>query len=163
MYALPERSQWPGSALNAPGPATERLVPMQEQDKPLADLRALFVEYLRGQAHWRELKADEWPDDTRNLRCAQHLYAFAAHVERLPETNENLRLLAAIQEPYNLEVFTPREEAGRLVSRFGFDNGTGDATAEDFDAFLVELASVEVSDAVEDEWELADPDDERES
>ena len=49
-------------------------------------LQRLIADYFREQANWRERKADEYPDDERNRRCATGLRDLARHVDRSPTT-----------------------------------------------------------------------------
>ena len=58
-------------------------------------LKHAIAEYLREQARWREPKAEQYPDDARNERCAAGLRALAEHVESLPDDDERLLILRA--------------------------------------------------------------------
>jgi hypothetical protein len=79
--------------------------------------------------------------------------ALADYVERLPDDDANLRVLGSLQEPYRLGVFSPSEEAARLMSRFGFHYLT---PVERFDDFLADLAAVEAAATVDMEHDLGD-------
>jgi hypothetical protein len=104
--------------------------------------RDAIVEYLRGQASWRAWKAEEYPEDARNARSAEHLTALAEYVQQLPDNDENLRKLeVAVVDA--VDVWMPGERAAWLVSRFGFD---APVPVEDFGEFLAELAETEIGD-----------------
>ncbi len=80
--------------------------------------------YFASQAEWREHKAEEYPDDTRNERSAAGLRALAEHVQGLPARDERLVLLAVL-DPLpvdDIAPFTPGEEGARLASRFRFND-----------------------------------------
>jgi len=112
--------------------------------------RRVLAEHLRNQAAWRAGKADEYPEDARNARSAAALEALAEHVERLPDTDANLRLLAAVHESYASDVFSPSEEGAALISRFGFDQ---EEPRDRFEQFLSQLASADTIEAVETDHE----------
>ena len=57
--------------------------------------RAALAEYLRGLSRWRYVKAEEWPDDTRNAQSGEALGELAEFVMRLPASDERLQRLAA--------------------------------------------------------------------
>lgn len=121
----------------------------------MAGFRSMFAAYLREQAQWRETKAEEYPDDERNARCAQALGLLAAHVESEPDAHPALLALESMNLHSGTGVFSPSEEGGRMISRFGFDRpprGLG-WPIPDFDQFLDDLAVVETRDRVERERE----------
>lgn len=94
--------------------------------------RSAFALYLRGQADWRRAKAEEYPDDMRNVWAAELYDAFAALVEG-GEFNGHLGFGA-----FALDV-----EAGGVIGggnmdgldRLGF-NGNDEPTVEFFDELL---------------------------
>jgi len=54
-----------------------------------------IIEILIAQAEWREHKAEEYPDDERNLRAASALRAAAEYVGVLPDDDQRLRVIDA--------------------------------------------------------------------
>ncbi|MDQ3974246.1 MAG: hypothetical protein M3276_07915 [Actinomycetota bacterium] len=107
-------------------------------DKLTAASRQRLVEYLYEQARWRDLIAEEHPEDDRNRRSAEGLRVLASHVQRLADNDERLYVLAALDT--NLEdAFRPGEDAERLTRRFMFElrNESPDAW---FDRFIDALA-----------------------
>ncbi len=87
-----------------------------------------LADYFDDQARWRDLKAEEYPDDARNVRSATALRALAARVRALPADDPRLRQLAALDWP--TDPFTAGEESGRLTALYGFHQ------ADDPDAWL---------------------------
>ena len=108
-----------------------------EEDQTRAS-RIRLAEYLHEQARWRDLNAEENPDDDRNRRSADGLRALANHVHALGDDDERLYVLAALDADQS-EAFRPGKEAERLTRRFLFDlrNERPDAW---FDRFIDALA-----------------------
>jgi hypothetical protein len=84
--------------------------------------------YIRAQARWRHDRAEEYPDDERNLRSARALDELAD----LVESGEILEGAEDV-EPFALEILeeqldagtdvgVPGEQVSREVSRWGFDH-----------------------------------------
>lgn len=111
------------------------------------DTQTKLAEYVRSQSEWRQAKADEYPGDHRNQRASNALALLADYLVALPSTDRHIMALAAIQEPYALDVFAPGEEGNRLISQYGFHE------TEDPDLFLERLVTAEVGDALEREIE----------
>ena len=107
-------------------------------------IKSRLSAYLRQEATWRDEKAVEFPDDPRNSRSAETLRALAAHVDGLPDGDENARALEALQERYALDLLAPEEEAEHLISRLGFHG-----RVDDYDAVLRQLIAAEVDEAVD--------------
>lgn len=108
------------------------------QDNPTVASRQRLAGYLYDQARWRDLNAEENPEDDRNRRSADGLRALASHVHGLSDDDERLYVLAALD--FDLDkAFRPGEEAERLTRRFLFDlrNESPDAW---FDRFIDALA-----------------------
>jgi len=105
---------------------------------PTTASRHRLVEYLYEQARWRDLNAEEHPEDDRNRRSADGLRALASHIHNLPDADERLFVLAALDADHD-EVFRPGDEAERLTRRFHFDlrNESPDAW---FDRFVDALS-----------------------
>lgn len=110
-----------------------------------------LAEYLTGQARWREMKADEYPDDQRNGRSAEGLYRLAEDVRGLPDNDPLLARLAALAGRTGLDVaaLVPSDPASRFdVSRFRFDDAREDGRR--FLARLVDVAEGEYERAHEE-------------
>jgi hypothetical protein len=108
------------------------------EDNPTAASRQRLADYLYEQARWRDLNAEENPEDDRNRRSADGLRTLASHVQGLGDDDERLYVLAALDFDPN-EAFRPGEEAERLTRQFLFDlrNESSDAW---FDRFIDALA-----------------------
>jgi hypothetical protein len=96
------------------------------------DVRAPLSYALEESAHWRDLKAEEYSEDTRNARCAAALHAAAEYVLNVDES-AGLERLAELNEACadsGIELIGEgsfRGEASqRLVSRYFFDNHPGE-------------------------------------
>lgn len=89
-------------------------------DNPTTASRQRLVDYLYEQARWRDLNAEEHPDDDRNRRSADGLRSLASHVHNLDDDDERLYVLAALDADHD-EAFRPGPEAARLTRRFHFD------------------------------------------
>jgi hypothetical protein len=107
-------------------------------DDPTAASRQRLADYLYEQAQWRDLTAEEHPDDDRNRRSADGLRSLASHIQNLDEDDERLYVLAALDTDHD-EAFRPGDEAERLTRRFQFDlrNEGSDAW---FDRFIDALS-----------------------
>lgn len=95
--------------------------------------------YFRSQADWRRGKAEEYPDDPRNLQSAEALDSLAAYVE-----HEDAALLAAALEPHLDDDGLGGDQTAREVARYGF--GFGTSTRQHFE-FLEELCALCAEDA----------------
>jgi hypothetical protein len=82
--------------------------------------RQRLTDYLYEQARWRDLNAEEHPEDDRNRRSADGLRALASHIHSLVDDDERLYVLAALDADHS-EAFRPGDEAERLTRRFHFD------------------------------------------
>jgi hypothetical protein len=85
-----------------------------------AESRRRLADYLYEQARWRDLTAEEHPDDDRNRRSAEGLRTLASHINNLPQDDERLYVLAALDARHDVP-FHPGREAERLTRRFHFD------------------------------------------
>ena len=107
----------------------------------------VIVDYLESQAAWRDQKAAEYPDDTRNNRSAEGLRMLAAHVRQLPPGDERVRDLFARcctdLGGHPLDVFLAGDLVGYAVARFRFHDPN-----DDCDAFLTSLAAFALDDQV---------------
>jgi hypothetical protein len=115
----------------------------------MSDGRRLIADYLLEQARWRGEKAEEYPEDGRNLRCAEGLKALAEYVLSLPATDE--RILDLTSMGVRAEMFSPppvlgppgAAQAQYAISQFRFHD-----PGEDCDRFLTELVRLMRDDAL---------------
>lgn len=100
--------------------------------------RQRLSEYLYEQARWRDLNAEEHPEDDRNRRSAEGLRALASYISNLAGDDERLFVLAALDAEHG-EPFRPGDEGERLTRRFHFElrNESPDAW---FDRFIDALS-----------------------
>jgi hypothetical protein len=111
-----------------------------------ANTREYLVTAFEDSANWRGLKADEYPDDTRNAASRVALEVAARDVATLPDDDPRLVLIASFHEEAARSenrhaYFTEYTEADRLIGRHGFGPGSTQTTAE--------LLAVLVTDALE--------------
>lgn len=106
----------------------------------VSDYRAI-VNYLLEQAAWREQKAVEYPDDSRNAQSVACLRSLAAYVRGRTEDDEVLSELATLAVRDGM--FMPFTEGAWLISRFGYDFST-----EDYAGFLASLTTVTRREAI---------------
>jgi hypothetical protein len=92
------------------------------------DIRKMIADYLDETARWRQEKAEEYPDDARNGRCASVLREMAAEVRAMERSDPSLAVLESMHERWDLDVFSPGEDGARLVGRWGFDAPGGTAS-----------------------------------
>lgn len=100
--------------------------------------------YLREQADWRRSKAEEYPDDERNVNSARALDDLAAVVDERPD---DVRVRYLTDHHLLESVALGGEKTHRHVARWGFDRGITTADAQD--AFLSELCAFAAQDAYE--------------
>lgn len=115
-------------------------------------------EYFREQAAWRRRKADEYPNDGRNLRSAEALESLADYVERPDTASGPAGPAIAALEPHIPEpgASLGGEEAGRAVSRYGF--GPAVMRENDHEWLLNRLVALCLADAYELVRDHADDD-----
>jgi hypothetical protein len=98
--------------------------------------------YLNTQADWRSQKAVEYPEDPRNLRCAEGLRELASYVLSLDPSDERIMEMTTLGVREG--VFSPfHESAAYAVARFRFHRRD-----EDCGAFLTSLLGVMRDDAL---------------
>lgn len=86
------------------------------------DFKAMLADYVEQQAWWRAQKAEEYPEDERNARCAKGLTELAVYVRGLPEDDARLeRIEVEYAPPSGTDVFETGETASMLISRFRFN------------------------------------------
>ncbi len=56
------------------------------------DLNELIGYRVQGTAEWRRQKAEQFPDDIRNLRAAEELERLAAQIEKLEDSEDHKRV-----------------------------------------------------------------------
>ena len=101
-----------------------------------------IAEYFNARARWRYQKAAEYPDDPRNLRCAEGLEELASYVLSLDPSDE--RILELTTLGVREGGFSPfHESAAYAVARFRFH-----CRDEDCGAFLTSLLGVMRDDAL---------------
>lgn len=110
------------------------------------DIRAQLAEALREQANWRWAKAEEYPEDSRNAAWAESAEAVARFVENIPTDDLRLRRIAAAQLDGPIDLISFGPESSAFASRCLLPP----------DAFLTELASIMVDEAVEMVRDLSD-------
>jgi hypothetical protein len=59
---------------------------------------AWLAEVLESQAHWRSLKAEDWPDDERNARSSRALTAAAEYARGLDDSSPPVRPFVKLSE-----------------------------------------------------------------
>lgn len=117
------------------------------------DIRDKLATTIEWQAEWREQKAAEWPEDYRNQASARALRELAAHVRSLPVEDPRLVGFDAFADDERVML---GEEAGRWLSRVGFDGRPVDP-----DASLGQLAEISQDEEVREfSFELDRDDDE---
>lgn len=72
--------------------------------------------YFRKQARWRELKAEDYPEDERNAQSARALHSLAEYVEH----EDAADLVAALERYLFDDHALGGEETHRAVSLYGF-------------------------------------------
>jgi hypothetical protein len=102
---------------------------------------AALADKLDQTAAWRREKAEQFPDDRRNGRCAAALTAAA---EYLRSGRGNRKLVGAIMLWDELDswrgIEAPEEVISEDVSgRFFFDNGTREPAEDDFDELITAM------------------------
>jgi hypothetical protein len=79
-----------------------------------------LADYVRSQAQWRGAKAEQYPDDERNVRSADSLRALAEAVEQMrPQQEELIRSIEGLIREQRWG--TPGRGVEQAVSRYGFD------------------------------------------
>lgn len=76
-----------------------------------------LAEIIRNQAGWRYGKAEEYPEDARNLRSAKALDALADYVD----TGEEAQTVSALDAHICEGLSIGGENVSRYLSRYGFD------------------------------------------
>ena len=107
-----------------------------------------MITYLRSVSDWRRSKAEQYPDDDRNERCADGLAELADHIESLPQEHEDIRVLQnACGIPNSAgadDDFIPGLRLEYDISHFRFYRAQ-----EDVSQFLARMGTVAVVDRLE--------------
>jgi hypothetical protein len=111
-------------------------------------LRVMLASYIEQQASWRSEKAQEYPEDVRNRRCAEGLKELARFVSSLSENDERLLRIEQEHDDAATGLFQPGEVTARTISRFRFN-----IPNESFDALLRRLPDDLAQDRYEREQE----------
>jgi hypothetical protein len=110
-----------------------------------AMFRTWLAELLEGQAAWRRSKAEEYPEDGRNVRSAIWLEKAAGYVRGLPESHRGLGLFVDLAHELALWVRTERISAdpyeialtgSEVAGRFGFNATKDTPTTSDFEQLI---------------------------
>jgi hypothetical protein len=83
----------------------------------------MLAEHLHAQAKWREIKADEYPDDDRNDRASDALTAAGNEVAAMSDDDPRLRKMSDAGW-FEEGLCTPGEHGREVVRRYGFRAGT---------------------------------------
>lgn len=116
----------------------------------LADLREGIAQEAESSAGWRRAVAEDYPDDDRNIRCADTLDGLAGYVRGLPDDDPQLAGLLDLQplERYFETAQWHGERWQAAMGRLGFYNRIppqqalghlADAAAEDLAEFESEM------------------------
>jgi hypothetical protein len=107
--------------------------------------------YFRDQANWRDLKAEEYPEDARNAQSAAALRSLADYVES--GERETVNAVQALEPfEYGSGVLIGGPAAGRAVSRYGYGYPV---TVSSHQEFLTELVVLCIEGAYEQVGEQA--------
>ena len=87
------------------------------------DNARMLAEHLHEQAKWRQIKAEEFPDDDRNMRASDALTAAAEVVAVLPDDEPRLRKMADAGW-FEEGLCLPGEHGRDVVRRYGFHRPT---------------------------------------
>jgi hypothetical protein len=85
--------------------------------------QSLLADYFEGQAQWRELKAEEYPEDDRNLRSAAALRELATFVLSLKPGDYRVNRMEILLGDAG-DVMTPGAAASEAAGQVGFHRET---------------------------------------
>lgn len=85
------------------------------------DTQQFILMQLEHTADWRRRKAEEFPDDERNIEAAELAEKLAAELKALSPKQEPLRSMDAESEA-NPDAFDDGTELNRYFGRLGFDH-----------------------------------------
>jgi len=109
-------------------------------------IRPSLAEHFKDQADWRRRVAQDYPDDPRNIRCADALVDLERRVTLLPPDHPLLSVARILNRHYLMDVITPppNELAYLAISRFWFNP----SDHQEPDEFLTWLAQQWAADIV---------------
>lgn len=98
-------------------------------------MASIFKELLgyqvEGKAGWRDRKAEEYPEDERNARCAKALWRLVETLAALPDDHDLYQQFDRLIERLGSDGTTKIVEDGEednLISRYGFDSPEDDGS-----------------------------------
>jgi len=107
---------------------------------PVGQYRELLADLFLSTARWRREKAEQFPDDVRNVRSAVALESAAEYVQDLPDEHAILRsFLEFDREIYAWRGLAPEElfvSGSDAAGRFRFDRATVAPISRDFDSLI---------------------------
>jgi flagellar biosynthesis/type III secretory pathway protein FliH len=112
-----------------------------------------LIENVESSADWRAEKAEQYPDDTRNMRSSQALTKLAEKLKALPANDENVAAYEAVmsrlvESDGGDEMFGVIEYESQYIGRYGFDYPQ-DGDPADFLEALTEACQESVDKAEE--------------
>ena len=99
------------------------------------EVRELFELKIESAADWRNRKAEEYPDDSRNAASAKALKALLEYLPGVSDDHSIFHSLAYYSETDLEETLEAVEIENNMLSRYGFDG------EEDPESFLNDLAA----------------------
>ena len=128
-------------------------------DPHLQAVRTWLVDALNANAAWRELKAEDYPDDTRNHRAAAALRSAASHVQgttNSPGVERFVELDNACADSGMVLIVDgslPGQESQRVATRYFFDNLPASPDLHTNERLLLDLYDASLLDLRE--WSLS--------
>jgi PIN like domain len=107
-----------------------------EGESQVQHVKETLAEDFELKAEWRDQKAEEWPDDTRNARAAEGLRGLAQYVRTLQDDDPRLRRLARVWSSGHPD----GGAAQLLLDTYGFGPGSH-LGLPDHDLFLTDYAN----------------------
>lgn len=111
-----------------------------------------LIAHVESSADWRAEKAEQYPDDARNMRSSQALTKLAEKLKALPANDENVAAYEAVMdrlvESDGDEMFGVIEYESQYIGRYGFDYPQ-DGDPADFLEALTEACQESVDKAEE--------------
>src|SRR5437588_5939298 len=122
----------------------------------------MLVQQVESSADWRANKADQYPDDTRNVRSSKALYKLAENLKELPAGDEhaaayNDLMGRAIEKGLDDALNEITGESSSFIGRYGFNYPQDGNPAGFLDALteicrgIVEEAEEQLAKAEEEE------------
>jgi hypothetical protein len=116
-----------------------------------------LIEKVESSADWRAGKAEQYPDDTRNMRSSRALEKLAKRLKALPDDDEDGTAYEAVvrrlvESGYDRLMLGLSEHESQYVGRYGFDYPQ-DGDPASFLSALTEHCQELVDEAKEEEAE----------